>query len=193
MFCWWPCQQLVRSEVAAPGVYSAGALFCTTQSSEMQHESCAMSFWTTAWNTVPSFMWHFFVQVSRHLYLYWIWPVVLRLKSCCVCVKVEMNDVVGEVLNSWLRVMVGKEAILTFRRDKAPLSFRPTHDWVACRSVPLSDFSFTLKHSEREDSSVQSGCPLPWVSCSMRKCLSANNIYKKNKTSHRCQPSDDDR
>lgn len=38
------------------------------------------------------------------------------------------GDVVGEVLNSWLRVMVGKDAILTFRRDKAPLSFRPTHD-----------------------------------------------------------------
>lgn len=37
-------------------------------------------------------------------------------------------DEVGEVLYSWLRVMVGKEAILTFRRDKAPLSLLPTHD-----------------------------------------------------------------
>lgn len=31
------------------------------------------------------------------------------------------DDVVGEVLNSWLRVMAGKEAILMFGRDKAPL------------------------------------------------------------------------
>lgn len=38
------------------------------------------------------------------------------------------DDDVGEVLYSWLRVMVGREAILTFGRDKAPLSFRPTHD-----------------------------------------------------------------
>lgn len=37
------------------------------------------------------------------------------------------DGVVEEVLNSWLRVMVGKEVILSSRRDKAPLSFRPTH------------------------------------------------------------------
>lgn len=38
------------------------------------------------------------------------------------------DEDVGEVLCSWLRVVVGKKAILTFRRDKASLSFRPTHD-----------------------------------------------------------------
>lgn len=54
-----------------------------------------------------------------------------------------------------------------------------THTWLrACRSFPLSVFSFTLKHIEREDSSVQSGCPYPLASCSVRKCLSANDISK---------------
>lgn len=83
----------------------------------------------------------------------------------------------------------GKEAILTFRRDKAPLSFRPTHDWVACRSVPLS---LTHKHNEREDSSVQRGRLFLLVSCSTRKHLSANEIKKKIETlSYWCPPCND--
>jgi len=72
---------------------------------------------------------HFYVQDLRHLSVLNIVSGVpfFRLKSCCV--YVGGDDDVGEVLYSRLLVMVGKkEAILTFRRDKAPLSFRPTHD-----------------------------------------------------------------
>lgn len=177
------CQQLGRNRSGSTRGLFSSSLVLQKLSAEIHHEECALSFLSTTWNIVPFFMWHFFnVQVSRCLYLSWIQPLVLRLKSCCVCEGGDDDSGVGEVLYSWLRVMVWKkEAILTFRRDKAPLSFSPTHDWVACRSVPLSAFSFTLKHYERDDSSVQSGRPLPPASCTLRKRLSANDISNKRK------------
>lgn len=120
-----------------------------------------------------SFMWHFFCM-SLEAFI-----SVLNIACCALFEELLFvyeggdGDVVGEVLDSWLRVMVGKDAILTFRRDKAPLSFRPTHDWVACRSVPLC-FLFYFKTWKRRF--FKSGCPLPLASCSVRKCLSANYI-----------------
>lgn len=67
-----------------------------------------------------------------------------------------------------------------------------THTWQ--RSLQVSVFSFTLKHNGREVSSVQSGCPFPLASGSVRKCLSANHISKRKKRrSYRCQPSENDR
>lgn len=114
-----------------------------------------MSFLTTAWTIVPFFTWHFYVV------LYVILEAFISILNIACCAPFEELLCVwrwswwwwwcwgGAVAYSWLRLMVGKEAILTFRRDKALLSFRPTHDWVACRSFPLSIFSFTLKHNER--------------------------------------------
>lgn len=132
-----------RSETAAPGVF----IQLVSCFAKLRLESSG--WWRVQCNFYQSVdyspsLYSIFMCKCRDNYMPWIWPLVLHLKSCCVYEGGDDDDV-GEVLYSWLRVMVGKkETILTFRRDKAPLSFRPTHDWVACRSVPLV-FSFFFK------------------------------------------------
>lgn len=130
VFLSWLFHVLLRTVSTVGKVQTSGRTSGLFSSSLVLQKSRSR-FLSTTWNIVPNFVWHFYVQVSGHLYLYWIQPLVLRLKSCCVY---EGGDDVGEVLYLWLRVTVGKkEAILTFRRDNTPLSFRPTHDRVACR------------------------------------------------------------
>lgn len=60
-----------------------------------------------------------------------------------------------------------------------------THTWLSSLQVCSTLFSLsTLKHNEREDSSLQSGCQLPLACCSVRECLSAN--YISTQQSHIC-------
>lgn len=139
---------LVRSEAAAPGVYSAGA---KTQkaSRKCNPRIVQCHFLTTAWNMVPSFMWlffFFFFCASLEAFLPRTeYSLLCSVWRAAVCMNVEMVMLLGRCWTRGWGSWLGKEAILTFRRDKAPLSFRPTHDWVACRSVPLSDVSFYFK------------------------------------------------
>jgi len=148
------------------GVFSWNLVLRHFENPEMRHEEWSLSLVNTAW---AHSLWH--------LYPLWIQPLVLRLKSCCVCEGGDDDDEdgIGEVLFSWLRVMDGKkEAVLTVLQ---------THTWLSSLQVCSTLFSlFTFKHDEREDYSVYSGRPSPSVSCSVRKDLSANDIFKRKKS-----------
>lgn len=92
LFRWWLRQQLVWSEVAAPRVYSAGALFCEKSKPGNASEESAMSFWTTTWNIVPSFMWHlFFLCESPGIHICTEYSLLCSVWRAAVCMKVEMT------------------------------------------------------------------------------------------------------
>lgn len=79
----------------------------------MQREESAMSFFYHSVDYSPILYVKFLCASLEAFISVLKWPVVLSLKSCCVYEGGDDTDAddVGEVLYSWLRVMIGKEAI----------------------------------------------------------------------------------